>query len=171
MFCPFINYEKKIGNMLIRKGKTLSCAESCTGGMLAARLINVPGVSEVIKSGYVTYSNKAKRKVLGVKNSTLQKYGAVSPQTAEEMVKGLKVITKSDVAVSITGIAGPDGGTEDKPVGLVYIACMVKGKVTVREYHFQGNREKNREAAVSAALILMRDCVLEYFSEVTFGKK
>ena len=163
--------EKAVVDLLVANDLTVTCAESCTGGMLAARLINVPCVSEVIKSGYVTYSNKAKRKILGVKKSTLQKYGAVSPQTAEEMVKGLKLITKSDVAVATTGIAGPDGGTEDKPVGLVYIACMVKGKITVKEYHFQGNRAKNRESAVSAALILMRTCILEYFSEMTFGKK
>ncbi|MBR1930134.1 MAG: competence/damage-inducible protein A [Lachnospiraceae bacterium] len=163
--------EKAVVDLLIANNLTFTCAESCTGGMLAARLINVPGVSDVIKSGYVTYSNKAKRKILGVKKTTLQKYGAVSPQTAEEMVKGLKLIAKSDVAVSITGIAGPDGATEEKPVGLVYIACMVKGNITVKEYHFQGNRAKNREAATSAALILMRTCILEYFSKMTFGKK
>lgn len=163
--------EKAVVDLLIANKLTFTCAESCTGGMLAARLINIPGVSEVIKSGYITYSNKAKRRVLGVKKATLQKYGAVSEQTAEEMVKGLSLITKSDVAVGITGIAGPDGGTEEKPVGLVYIACMVKGTITVKEFHLQGNRAKIRESATSAALMLMRTCILEYFSKVTFGKK
>lgn len=166
-----VTLEKAVVDLLIANKLTFTCAESCTGGMLAARMINVPGVSEIFKSGYVTYSNKAKRKVLGVKKTTLKKYGAVSRQTAEEMVKGLTFLTKSDVAVAITGIAGPDGGTEEKPVGLVYIACAVKGNVTVKEFHFQGNRSKNREAATTAALMLMRTCVLEYFSKVTFGKK
>ncbi len=168
---PDVTLEKAVVDLLVANKLTFTSAESCTGGMLAARLINIPGVSDVIKSGYITYSNKAKRKILGVKKGTLQKYGAVSRQTAEEMVKGLGMTTKCDVAVSVTGIAGPDGGTEEKPVGLVYIACMVKGTITVREYHFQGNRAKIRESATSAALILMRTCILEYFSKVTFGKK
>lgn len=166
-----VTLEKAVVDLLIANGLTVTCAESCTGGLLSARLINVPGVSEVYKSGYVTYSNKAKRKILGVKKSTLEKYGAVSSQTAEEMAKGLAFLVKSDVAVGITGLAGPDGGTEEKPVGLVYIACSVKGKVTVKEYRFAGNRMAVREAAVSAALVLMRSCMLEYFSEITFGKK
>lgn len=166
-----ITLERAIADLLLANKLTVSCAESCTGGMLSARLINVPGVSEVYKSGYVTYANKAKRKILGVKKSTLQKWGAVSTQTAEEMVKGAAAVSKADVAVAITGIAGPDGGTEEKPVGLVYIACNVKGKVTVKEYHFNGNRAKVREASTAAALILMRSCILEYFSKVTFGKE
>lgn len=163
--------EKAVVELLLANELTVTCAESCTGGMLSARLINVPGVSEIYKAGYVTYSNKAKRKLLGVKKSTLQKYGAVSRQTAEEMVKGLVFNSKSDVGVAVTGLAGPDGGTKEKPVGLVYIACSVKGNVTVKEFHFNGNRMKVREAAVMSALMLMRSCVLEYYSKVTFGKK
>ena len=163
--------EKAVVELLLANELTVTCAESCTGGMLSARLINVPGVSEIYKAGYVTYSNKAKRKLLGVKKVTLQKYGAVSRQTAEEMVKGLVFNSKSDVGVAVTGLAGPDGGTKEKPVGLVYIACSVKGNVTVKEFHFKGNRMKVREAAVMSALMLMRSCVLEYYSKVTFGKK
>lgn len=163
--------EKSVVDLLLANELTLTCAESCTGGMLSARLTNVPGVSEVYKAGYVTYSNKAKRKLLGVKKSTLQKYGAVSKQTAEEMVKGMAFTSKSDVAVAVTGIAGPDGGTKEKPVGLVYIACNVKGNITVKEFHFNGNRTKVRESAVMSALMLLRSCVLEYYSKVTFGKK
>ncbi|MGN1146674.1 MAG: competence/damage-inducible protein A [Acetatifactor sp.] len=166
-----VTLEKAVVDLLVANDLTVTCAESCTGGMLSARLINVPGVSEVYKAGYVTYSNKAKRKLLGVKKATLQKYGAVSSQTAEEMVKGLGFVSKADVAVAVTGIAGPDGGTKEKPVGLVYIACNVKGNVTVKEFHFNGNRMKIREAAVMSALMLMRSCVLEYYSKVTFGKK
>ncbi|MBO5292580.1 MAG: competence/damage-inducible protein A [Lachnospiraceae bacterium] len=163
--------EKAVADLLIANDLTVSVAESCTGGMLSARLINVPGISEVYKSGYVTYSNKAKRRLIGVKKSTLDKYGAVSENVAREMAKGTAVLSKADVAVSITGIAGPDGGSEEKPVGLVYVGCFVCGTVTVRRFQFQGNRTKVRESAVSAALTLMRNCILEYYSQVTFGKK
>lgn len=163
--------EKSVVDLLLANHMTASCAESCTGGLLSARLINVPGVSEVYKCGYVTYSNKAKRKLLNVKKQTLHKYGAVSAQTAEEMVKGLAFVAKSDVSAAVTGIAGPDGGTAEKPVGLVYIACNVKGSITVKEYRFQGSRAAIRDAAAASALMLMRGCMLEYFSKVTFGKK
>ena len=115
--------------------------------MIAARIINVPGVSECYKAGLVTYSNKAKRKFLGVRE-TLDKYGAVSSKTASEMAKGAALLMKSDVAVAVTGIAGPDGGTEEKPVGLVYIGCK-RGEVTVKEYHFSGTRSQIREATTS----------------------
>lgn len=166
-----ITLEKAVVDLLLANELTVTCAESCTGGLLSARLINVPGVSDAYKCGCITYSNKAKRKLLGVKKPTLQKHGAVSSQTAEEMAKGAALVYKADVALAITGIAGPDGGSEEKPVGLVYIACNVKGKVTVQKYHFIGNRTKIRESAVTASLTLMRKCVLEYYSKVTFGKK
>lgn len=159
-----VSLEKAVADLLIANKLTITCAESCTGGMLSARLINVPGVSKVYRTGYITYSNKAKRRILGVKRLTLRKHGAVSAKTAEEMVKGAAAVTKSGVAVAVTGIAGPDGGTQEKPVGLTYIACSVKGTVTVRKYRFGGNRAKIRDAAVSAALILMRECILEYFA-------
>jgi len=155
--------EKAVVDLLAANELTVTCAESCTGGMLSARLINVPGISDFYKAGFVTYSNKSKRKLLGVKKSTLNKHGAVSAQTAEQMAKGAALAAKSDVAVAITGIAGPDGGTKEKPVGLVYIACNVKGKITVEKFRFKGNRAKVRESSVSAALGLMRHCILEYF--------
>lgn len=163
-----VTLEKAVVDLLLANELTVSAIESCTGGLLSARLINIPGVSEVFKSGYITYSNKAKRKLVGVKKSTLHKYGAVSEQVAKEMANGSAMLTKSDVTVSVTGIAGPDGGTVQKPVGLVYIGCCVRGKTVVKEYHFMGSREKIRDAAVSAALTLMRHCILEYYSEVTF---
>ncbi len=165
-----VTLEKAIVELLLANNLSVSTVESCTGGMLAARLINVPGVSEAYKSGFITYSNKAKRKLVNVKKTTLNRYGAVSKQVAEEMVKGVYLQNKADVIVSITGIAGPEGGSKDKPVGLVYIACFVCGKVTVKEYHFSGNRNKIRETTVANALTLMRQCILEYYSEVTFGK-
>lgn len=156
-----ITLEKAVVDLLTAKGMTLTCAESCTGGLFSGRIINVPGVSDVYKAGFVTYSNKAKNKLLGVKKSTLKQYGAVSPEIAREMAKGAARAARADVSVSVTGIAGPDGGTEDKPVGLVYIGCSVKGKVTVKKYQFSGNRNKVRESTVAAALTLLRKCVLE----------
>lgn len=163
-----ITLEKAVVDLLIANKLAVSTVESCTGGMLAARLINVSGVSDVYKSGYITYSNKAKRRILGIKKGLLEKKGAVSEEVAKEMAKGAAAISRAEVAVSVTGIAGPGGGTEEKPVGLVYIACSVCGKIKVRKYNFGGNRAKIRETAVSSALILMRQCILEYYSEVAF---
>ncbi len=166
-----VTLEKSVVDLLLANGLTACTVESCTGGMLSARLINVPGVSEVFKSGYVTYSNKSKRRLLGIKKNILLKHGAVSEQIAREMAKTAVALAKTDVCVSTTGIAGPDGGTPEKPVGLVYIACNVCGRITVKECHFHGSREKIRESTVSAALSLMRECILQYYSEVTFGGK
>lgn len=163
--------EKAVVDLLLLQKMTVCTAESCTGGLVAARLINVPGVSEVFKMGFVTYSNKAKRRQLGVKKTTLDKYGAVSAQAAKEMVKGAAMTTKADVTLAVTGIAGPDGGTQEKPVGLVYIACNVRGTITVNEYKFNGNRAKVRETTVSSALTLLRKCILEYYSVNGFGDK
>lgn len=166
-----VTLEKAVVDLLLANDLTISTVESCTGGMLAARLINVSGVSEVFKTGYITYSNKSKRKIIGVKKAMLQKYGAVSPEVAKEMAKGGALFAKADVAVGITGIAGPEGGSEEKPVGLVYIACSVCGRVSVKECHFSGSRAKIRESSVAAALSLLRESILAYYSEVTFGVK
>ena len=166
-----VTMEKAVVDLLMANKLTACTVESCTGGMLSARLINVPGVSEVFKSGYVTYSNKSKRKLLGIKKNILVKHGAVSEQIAREMAKTAAILARTDVSVSTTGIAGPDGGTPEKPVGLVYIGCNVCGRVTVKECHFHGTREKIRESTVSAALSLLRECILQYYSEVTFGGK
>ena len=166
-----VTLEMSIADLLIANDLTISTVESCSGGLLAGRLINVPGVSETFKTGFVTYSNKAKRKLVGVKKSTLEKYGAVSTQVAKEMAEGMHDVSKADVVLSTTGIAGPDGGSEQKPVGLVYICCYVRGRMTVKEYQLHGNRAKIRETAVAQALVLLRSCLLEYFSENTFGKE
>ena len=135
----------------------MTTAESCTGGKLAGQLLNVPGASEVYQEGYITYANKSKEKILGVKTGTLEEYGAVSRQTAQEMALGAAKAAEADVAVSVTGIAGPGGGTKEKPVGLVYIGCAVNGESVVREYRFSGDREKNRDYAVVRALTLLRE--------------
>ncbi|WP_099468527.1 competence/damage-inducible protein A [Konateibacter massiliensis] len=153
--------EESIVKLLIKKKLTVSTAESCTGGMLAARLVNVSGVSDVFRQGFITYSNKAKRKLLSVQKSTLREHGAVSAKTAKEMARGGVIAADSDICVAITGIAGPEGGTDEKPVGLVYIACCVDHKVTVKEFHFTGNRQKVREQSVVKALTLLRDCILD----------
>ena len=153
--------EESVVALLKENDYTITTVESCTGGMLAGRLINVSGVSKVFKSGFVTYANKAKHKLVGVKKSHLKKYGAVSEEVAADMVKGAYAVTGSDVVVSITGIAGPDGGTKEKPVGLVYIACMIKGEIFVKKFHFNGNRSKIRETTVANALVFMRECILK----------
>lgn len=160
-----INLETVVVDLLRENKLTLATAESCTGGMVTARLVNVSGVSDVLNEGFVTYSNKAKRKYLGVKKKSLQKYGAVSETVAKEMAKGACFFTKTDASIAVTGIAGPDGGTKEKPVGLVYIACCVCKKTTVKEYRFSGERSKVRESSTTAALMLLRECLLEYLSE------
>lgn len=154
--------EEAVVELLAAKNMTVTTAESCTGGAIAARIVNVPGASDVFKQGLVTYSNKAKRKYLMVKKSTLKSEGAVSEKTAREMAKGGCFMTKSDACIAVTGIAGPGGGTDRKPVGLVYISCCVGGHVEVRECRFNGNRSQVREQSVVSALTLLRDCILEY---------
>lgn len=141
---------------------TVTTAESCTGGLLAGTLVGVPGVSEVFREGFVTYSNKAKRKLLDVSKSTLKKYGAVSAQTAKEMAKGGVFATDVDICVAITGLAGPDGATPEKPIGLVYIACYMNDKVHVEEFRFKGDRQKIRERSVVQALDVLRRSILEF---------
>ena len=155
--------EMAVVKLLGKHGLTVTTAESCTGGLLAGRLVNMPGASEVFRAGFITYANKAKRKYLDVSKSTLKKYGAVSPETAREMAIGGAFAADCDACVAVTGIAGPDGGTQDKPVGLVYIATYMKEKVTVKKFQFKGNREKIREMAVVRALDLLRRSILENY--------
>lgn len=155
--------EMAVVRLLEKYDLTVTTAESCTGGLLAARIVNVAGASEVFREGFITYSNKAKRKILDVSKSTLKKYGAVSEQTAKEMATGGVFATDADVCVAVTGIAGPDGGTEEKPVGLVYIATYMKDSVNVEHYQFKGNRAKVREQSVVKALDLLRRSILENY--------
>lgn len=143
--------EKKIVELLKKLNMNMSTAESCTGGMLASKLIDVPGVSDVFYEGVVSYSNEAKINRLGVRKETLDKYGAVSEEVAKEMVMGLT----TDVALSTTGIAGPDGGSEEKPVGLVYMGIRIKDKIYVEKRVFRGDRNKVRERTVSHTLFTL----------------
>ncbi len=152
--------EMALTKLLMKKKYTMTTAESCTGGMIAARMVNAPGVSAVLKSGFITYANEAKEELLGVSHDTLEKFGAVSRETAEEMAEGAAKAAHTDAAVAVTGIAGPDGGTKEKPVGLVYIGVNVRGNVEVREYHFSGSRQKIRESVTAAALTFLREKLL-----------
>lgn len=151
-----IDLEEVVAKLLIEKKLTISTAESCTGGMIASTLINYPGISEVLLEGAVTYSNEAKHKRLGVKNETLDKYGAVSEETAMEMAIGIAKTAGTDVSIVTTGIAGPGGGTKEKPVGLVYVGIYVKGKVEVQKCMFNGNRSRVRLQATITGLDMLR---------------
>lgn len=157
--------EGAVVELLASQNLTLATAESCTGGMLAARIVNVPGASQILKEGVVTYSDRAKRKRLLVKKGTLAKEGAVSSKTAKEMAKGGCFISGADICISITGIAGPDGGSKEKPVGTVFMGCCYKGDVHVREFHLTGSREKIREYSTVNALIFLRDTILQNFKK------
>ena len=149
-----------VAELLLAKKITIAVAESCTGGMIASRLIDFPGISEVLVEGCVTYSNDAKMRRLGVKEETLSQYGAVSPQTAKEMAEGIAKTSGAEIGVATTGIAGPGGGTEEKPVGLVYIGICYQGKTEVFEHRFVGKRERIRERATYTALDALRKVLL-----------
>ena len=148
--------EAAVVGMLQKRGMTIACAESCTGGMLTARLVNCPGASSVLREGIIAYSNASKISRLGVKSDTLAQYGAVSSQTAAEMALGAAKTAGADVGVGITGIAGPDGGTDEKPVGLVYVAVSILGRVSTVALHIVGDRERVRTRSVVEALNLIR---------------
>lgn len=148
--------EEVVAKILIEKNLTISTAESCTGGLIASKLINYPGISCVFKEGAVTYSNESKVKRLGVLEETLNKYGAVSEQVAMEMAQGISKTSKTDIGISITGIAGPDGGTCEKPVGLVYVGLYLNGKCKAKKLNINGDRERVRQVAAIRALDWLR---------------
>ena len=131
-------------DILKEKNLTLSTAESCTGGMIGELITSVSGASEVYGFGFITYANEAKEKILGVKHETLEEFGAVSEETAREMALGAKKVSGSDIAVSVTGIAGPGGGTKEKPVGLVYTAICYGEAVKVTKLLLKGDRDAVR---------------------------
>lgn len=157
------NIESTIGELLIKNKLTISTAESCTGGMVAARLINYPGISESFLEGAITYSNEAKMNRLGVKRETLDRYGAVSPQTAGEMAYGIAKTSGTDIGLSTTGIAGPGGGTSEKPVGLVFLGISAKGRIKTRELRLAGDRQSIRNEAASQALYWLREVLIDSF--------
>ena len=147
--------EKVIGELLRKRGQTLATAESCTGGMLASWIVDIPGSSDYFLGGVVSYSNEAKMRFLGVSEENLIKYGAVSPQVAFEMSSGVRDRFQATFGIGITGIAGPTGATPTKPVGLVYISVASPEKVWVRKYHFVGGRNAVRTRSATAALNML----------------
>lgn len=142
-----------VGKLLLDKKITIACAESCTGGLFAGALTDVAGISEIFERGYVTYSCDAKETELGVKAETIETFGVVSPEVAEEMAAGLAKKTGADLNISVTGIAGPGGGSPDKPVGLAYIGIAYKGKVkSVKSYYRNVSRKWNRHYTLLSML-------------------
>ena len=141
-----------VGQTLINKHLTIATAESCTGGLLGAALTQEPGSSEFYLGGVVSYSNSVKQGILGVSEENLEKFGAVSEEVAKEMAEGIRSKVGSDLAISTTGIAGPDGGSDQKPVGLVYIGIATPEGVHAKKFQFYGERESVRQLTVQAAL-------------------
>lgn len=146
--------EENLVRILFERALKITTAESCTGGMIASTLVNVAGVSDVFESGYITYSEEAKMHVLGVKQETLDKYTVYSEEVAREMAEGAARAAGADAALSVTGIAGPDGGTPDIPVGLCYIGCYYDGETVVERHVFEGDRQQIRTAITEAAIRL-----------------
>lgn len=153
--------EEIVVRLLKDRHLTLATAESCTGGLISGTIVNVSGASDVFQSGFVTYANEAKENFIGVKHKTLITYGAVSHETAAEMALGCALKAGCHVGVSSTGIAGPGGGTPEKPVGLVYIGCALNGTVRTKELHLKGDRTAVRLATVREALKFVIACVTE----------
>lgn len=155
--------EEQVGEALAARGWTIGTAESCTGGLIAHRLTNIPGSSAYVLGGIVAYSNSIKQNLLKVKQGTLIAHGAVSEQTASEMALGARAALKVDLAVSVTGIAGPGGGTQNKPVGLTFIGLAGPDDTLIVKRHiWDGDREAIKNASAEAALQLVLDFLLEH---------
>jgi len=144
--------EQEVGNLLRQKGLTLGVVESATGGLISHLITNVPGSSDYYKGSVIAYSNEVKIKIVGVKEDTINKYGAVSYQVAEEMAQRGRRILAADICLADTGIAGPTGATPGKPLGLFYIGLSHQAGTYSRKRNFQGNREQNKRSAAEAAL-------------------
>ena len=155
-----VNLEQEIGNRLRQKGLTLGIVESATGGLISHLITNVPGSSDYYKGSVTAYSNEAKIKVVGVKEDTINRYGAVSYQVAEEMAQGGRKILAVDICLADTGIAGPGGATPGKPVGLFYIGLSHQAGTYSRKHNFQGNREQNKRQTAEAALAWLKEYLI-----------
>ena len=152
--------EQEIGNLLRQKGLTLGVVESATGGLISHLITNVPGSSDYYKGSITAYSIEAKIKVVGVKEDTINRYGAVSHQVAEEMAQSGRKILATDICLADTGIAGPSGATPGKPAGLFYLGLSHKGGTFSQKHSFQGNREQNKRDAAKAALDWLREYLI-----------
>lgn len=148
--------EERVGELLRERGLTLAVAESCTGGLLGHRITSVPGSSAYFLGGVIAYDDAVKERLLGVRAATLAAHGAVSAETAEEMARGGRAALHADLALSVTGIAGPGGGSARKPVGLVYVALAASDGAWVERHLWSGDRHTNNSLTVSAALDLLR---------------
>ncbi len=150
--------EFEVGKLLTERGMTLACAESCTGGLLAHRITNIPGSSVYFMGGVVAYSNGAKHSILAVQDNTLNVFGAVSEQVAAAMARGVRAALGAKIALGVTGVAGPGGATEEKPIGLTYISLVTADMSMVRRFVWDGDREANKQYSADAALSIL----LEY---------
>lgn len=155
------NLEQEVGSLLRQKGLTLGVVESATGGLISHLITNVPGSSDYYKGSVTAYSDEVKVKIIGVKEDTINKYGAVSYQVAEEMAQGGRKILASDICLADTGIAGPGGATLEKPVGLFYIGLSHKAGTCSQKHNFQGNREQNKRNTAEAALGLLKEYLIK----------
>ncbi len=155
------NIEQEVGVLLHRKGLSLGIVESASGGLISHLITNVPGSSDYYKGSVTAYSNQAKVDLAGVTPEIIEKYGAVSSQVAKEMARGGRKVLNADICLADTGIAGPGGGTNNKPVGLFYIGLSHKARTYSRKYSFRGNRRQNKQAAAEAALSWLREYLLE----------
>ena len=151
---------KKIIQAAIKKNITITTAESCTGGMVAAALTSMSGASAVFEAGFITYANSAKTKLLGVPEALIKKHGAVSKEVAKAMAEGARKKAGATIAISITGIAGPTGGTAQKPVGTVFIGVATPHTTTVEKHLFSGNRTQIRKQATNHALALLNRSII-----------
>jgi nicotinamide-nucleotide amidase len=148
---------RQIGKLLATKKLTISVCESCTAGMLGAAFTSISGSSKYFQGGFIAYSDTVKKKIVGVKARTLEHFGAVSAESASEMALGVKKKIKSDIGIAVSGIAGPGGGSKEKPIGTVYIAVAMKKTVTVKRFLFKGRRQTIRRSACKHALELLRE--------------
>lgn len=149
--------EKRIGKMLKERGLKIAVAESCTGGLISSRITDISGASDYFEAGITTYSNESKIRLLNVPEDIIDRYGAVSEETAKSMAEGVKKTLHADIGVSVTGIAGPTGGTEGKPVGTVFIGLATKKATYVRKFFFDGNRLEIRRKTSDAAFMLVEE--------------
>lgn len=152
--------EQEIGDLLRQKGLTLGIVESATGGLISHVITNVPGSSDYYKGSVTAYSNETKIRVVGVQAGTIEKFGAVSHQVAEEMAQGGRRLLAADVCLADTGIAGPAGATPDKPVGLFYLGLAYQGGAFSQKHEFPGDREQNKRSAAEAALSWLKEYLI-----------
>jgi nicotinamide-nucleotide amidase len=155
-----MSLEEEVGNLLRQKGLTLGVVESASGGLVSHRITNVPGSSDYYKGSVTAYSNEVKIKVVGVREETINRYGAVSSEVAEEMARGGRRLLSVDICLADTGIAGPSGATPEKPVGLFFIGLSHKGGTFSQKHNFHGDREQNKQNAAEAALGWLKEHLL-----------